>query len=134
VSALGQEREIAPTWASPELTARQRSFRDAMLSVVDWSLDDLQAAVDALPAHVRARLSQGPVARRWSCGICDAFSPTPDDMSDPIWKVYAYHEVPKLYMRHRDEQWYGLLADEVWERCRAVYKAAGWSETEPGDA
>lgn len=88
-------------------------------------------AVEALDPETREQLAKGPAGPRFSCAVCDAFRSCdlsrdlPSD--DPRWIVFNYHEVPKLRMQSANDQWYGPLAAEVYERCLAIYRAAGWS-------
>lgn len=123
-SALA-ERPIASSWREIR-TPRQRQFYALLLEVRDWTEDDLCAALDTVPPAVVERLARGPVGRRWDCGVCDAFGRMPDHIDGPMWKVYAYHEVPKLYMERREQLHYGPLANEIYERTMATYRAAGW--------
>jgi hypothetical protein len=94
--------------------------------------EELQRAALLLPFGVRDRLAAGPLPRRWSCGVCDAFgadwyrNATPN-LADPMWIVWCYHEAPKSRMTHRDQLHYGLLANETYERTLATYRAAGWN-------
>lgn len=124
------QREISPRWRTIT-SPRQQSFFDVMVKVSDWTEDDLQAAVAALPPTIRDRLAKGPVPRRYDCAACEAFKPFPDDFSGPTWEVFAYHEVPKLYLRRQDDLHYGPLANESYERTLAMYRAAGWSGEAP---
>jgi hypothetical protein len=94
--------------------------------------EDLAEAVAALPAEIRERLAGGPVKYRWGCGVCEAFgrdwyiSVVPDE-TDPMWRAWAYHEVPKLDMKVRRDLHYGEHANAIYCRCIETYRAAGWT-------
>lgn len=95
-----------------------------------FTKQDVVTAMIEVPPHIVERLAQGPLPRRWSCGVCEAFGePFYDgepDVNDPQWIVWAFHEVPKLKMHLADDQWYGELANETYRRCITTYQAAGW--------
>lgn len=105
---------------------RRRELEEA----VKVSEGSLLAAVAELPSDIRKRLAIGPAASRYACSVCDAFrccdlaEGLPYD--DPRWVVFNFHEVPKLRMRTANDQWFGPLAIEVYDRCRMIYRAAGW--------
>ena len=98
--------------------------------------DDLRAACEQLPGDVRDRLSRGPLRRRWACGVCEAFGrykqhlrdtlDQPRDPDDPMWRAFSYHDVPKIGMKRGDQEHYGPLANDIYLRCLATYRAAGW--------
>lgn len=111
---------------------KYQAYRDALLAADDLTEDDLLAAVAELPNEIREKLAAGPVARRWSCGVCEAFGKafyaTGDvDLTDPRWRVWIYHETPKARMKRVDQQHYGPLANESYGRTIATYRAAGWT-------
>lgn len=92
----------------------------------------LEGAIADLPADVRDRLARGPHPWRWTCGVCEAFGAAwylhaPSDVTDPMYVVFAYHELPKIGMRHRSDEHYGELANDVYRRCIDIYRAAGWT-------
>lgn len=120
---------------SATLTPRQRAYKVVLEEARAITEDDMRAAVERLPAHIRSRLAEGPRQRRWSCGVCDAFgadwyTTTTFDLADPTSIAYLYHEVPKADMKHRDQLHYGDFANEIYTRAIATYRAAGWT----GDA
>lgn len=93
---------------------------------------DVVAALALCPEHIRAGLALGPRGTRYSCGICHTFgkawySAGGFTMRDPMWIVWGYHEVPKLHMTEEGQQFNGPLADDVYARCLATYRAAGWT-------
>lgn len=111
-------------------------FKEFLETLAPMTPDDLQAAVDELPLVIRERLARGPLERRWSCGVCEAFGGAAFykgilDADDPVWRAWGYHEVPKAQMRHRDQLHHGPLANEIYERCIATYRAAGWTGDAP---
>lgn len=115
------------------------TLQEMRQSHVAMTVEDLQAAVDQLPDDIRARLAKGPIPRRWDCGVCVAFGRPfwvgEPDPTDPRWIAWDYHEVPKLEMKRANQQWYGELANDTYERCIATYRAAGWTgEAEPANA
>lgn len=66
-----------------------------------------------------------------ACGVCEAFGPRlyknmKADLNDPLWVVFAWHEVPKIDMKIAEHQWSGPAAQEVYERTLQTYRAAGW--------
>jgi hypothetical protein len=115
-------------------TPKQREFVRFLQSIEHMTLDDLRAAIAACPRDVRDRLEAGPLFRRFSCGVCEAFGrgfyAGIPDADDPRWRAWGYHEVPKLQMRRSDDRHYGELANETYRRSIATYRAAGWE----GDA
>jgi hypothetical protein len=114
------------------MAAAELTFRDKLRPLASMSEAELEAAVRMLPPAIRERLAQGPLPRRFACGVCEAFGAAwyldaEPDSSDPLWLVFGYHEVPKIDMQHRDDQFYGELANDVYRRCLVVYRAAGWT-------
>lgn len=95
----------------------------------DMTEADVCEAVAELPDELREALACGPHPRRFTCGVCNALGvgDDDDDPKDAVVRVRAYHEVPKLDMRTANDQWYGELANEVYRRCLAIYRAAGWA-------
>lgn len=112
-------------------TPRQREFVAFLQAISDMTEDDLAAALALCPPVVMDLLTRGPLAYRYACGVCEAFGGrafhghTPD-VSDPLWRAWGYHEVPKLHMRRADDRHYGRHANDTYERCIATYRAAGW--------
>lgn len=124
-------------WDSPKLTPRQVAFREALRRVSTATERMLREKVAELPPHLQERLAQGPKIYRYGCGVCDAFGRDfiqgDVDLRDPRWWVWAYHEVPKLDAKRHDDQHYGPIANRIYERCIATYRAAGW-QGEPSEA
>lgn len=117
----------------------KRDWREDYRALADMTENDLREAVAQLPDEIRDKLAKGPLSYRYACGVCKAFGSaylaelkrnieTPPDATDPKWRAFAYHEVPKKDMRVAEQQWSGPLAQEVYERTLATYRAAGWSE------
>lgn len=117
-------------WESPELTPKQVELREALRRMRSATEAMLREKIAQLPSHIRERLAQGPKPYRYDCGICDAFGRDfvqgTVDISDPRWWVWAYHEVPKLDAKRHDDVHYGPLANRIYERTIATYRAAGW--------
>lgn len=110
--------------------------------IAELTLEDLERAVAELPEGLRQALSCGPTRERYSCAVCrtfegyierwEHFDPEPDG---PCWIVWNWHEVPKMHMTRAEDQWYGPLANAVYERCIQTYRAAGWTGVpEPANA
>ncbi len=107
------------------------TWKDLYTPVRHMTEATLIAAMAQIPETIRLKLAEGPHPRRWTCAICLAFGkdwyltavPAPDD---PMWLVFAYHEIPKIHMKRDDDQWYGTLANRTYERGIATYRAAGW--------
>jgi hypothetical protein len=125
------DRELAPAWGRLT-TDQQRMFKHLLVEMRDVTVPEFVVMVEALPAPIRARLAEGPHPRRWTCGVCNAFgrerwpngaAPLEDE---PQWRVWAWHEVPKLFMLNPDSQFYGRYANENYRRCVVTYQAAGW--------
>lgn len=117
------------------LTPRHREFKAALEDLRDVDEAELADAMARIDPAIRARLAEGPHPRRWTCGVCEAvgagwYRDRKPDRSDPLWIVWAYHEVPKADMNHSDQLHYGELANQTYRRCIATYRAAGWT----GDA
>lgn len=107
-------------------------FRDDLRPMLAVTEEELASAVASLPAEIRERLAHGPIPRRYTCGVCVAFGASvykslEPDLDDPMWVAFSYHEVPKIDMKVADDQWYGGAANEVYRRCIATYRAAGWT-------
>jgi hypothetical protein len=120
----------APLWLP-----KYYDYRDALLAADSLTEDDLLEAVVELPNEIRDRLAEGPLPYRYDCGVCEAFGKAfykegAVDLADPMWRVWIYHETPKARMKRVDQQHYGPLANECYERTLATYRAAGW----PGEA
>lgn len=92
--------------------------------------DDLADALAQCPEMVRAKLAEGPVRGRWDCGVCDAFGKSfymgQPDVDSPLWRAWAYHEIPKLDMQSSRDMHFGPLANQCYERALMTYRAAGW--------
>lgn len=126
-------------WDSPDLTPKQVEFREALRRLRPATELMLRDQVARLPAGIATRLERGPLPSRYACGVCDAFGRDfiqgTVDLSDPRWWVWAYHEVPKLDARFNDDQHYGPIANRIYERTIATYRAAGWTgEATPANA
>lgn len=111
---------------------KYQAYKDALLEADTLTEDDLREALVELPDEIREKLAAGPIARRWSCGVCEAFgkafySVGDVDLTDPMWRVWIYHETPKARMKRADQQHYGPLANESYERTITTYRAAGWT-------
>lgn len=117
----------------------KRDWREDYRILASMTEEDLKEAVDQLPQEIRDKLAEGPNPNRYSCGVCKAFGQdyineltrtleTPPDPNDPKWRAFGYHEVPKKDMTTAQQQWSGSLAQQVYERTIATYKAAGWEE------
>lgn len=85
-------------------------------------------------------LEQGPNQYRYSCGVCIAFAglsfgindkwyhdTASWDLESPLYRVFCYHEVPRIWCRFKDEEHRGPRANEIYERCIETYRAAGWT-------
>lgn len=103
--------------------------------------DDLKVAVAALPDDIREALARGPLPYRYDCGVCAAFGGEmfygreDHDPTDTLFRAWGYHEVPKLWMKRRDQQHAGPFSNETYERTIATYRAAGWDgEAAPPNA
>lgn len=128
------------------MTTARHDWRTDYQALEAMTEDDLVEAVSQLPVVIRERLAQGPDPYRWTCGVCKAFGKPylaelrrqlahPMDAADLMWRAFAYHEIPKAQMKRADQQHYGLLANEIYERCIATYRAAGWNgEAEEANA
>lgn len=115
------------------LLDRHRLYKEALEAVAASTTEaDLAALMAELPAAVRDKLARGPLPYRYDCGVCDAFGrafwsePKNHRPDDPAFRVWAYHEIAKLQMRRRDDEWYGPAAEDHYLRTIATYKAAGW--------
>ncbi len=117
-------------------TPRQAAFKAGLEEMGDVGVEALEGALEQLPSSLVERLAEGPRPSRWVCGVCEAFgrdwySTVEPDLDDPKWVVWAFHEVPKADMNHRDQLHYGELANEIYRRCLATYRAAGWDGEAP---
>lgn len=116
---------------SAERAARHAAYKDALERLRPMTAGEVRGAVQNLPVEIREKLAKGPHPRRWTCAVCQAFdvpaTVVEADQSDARWLVFGYHEMPKCDMRHRDDQHYGDLANEVYRRCIEIYRAAGWT-------
>jgi hypothetical protein len=101
------------------------------------TLELLTEAMTKIPQRVREELAQGPLPHRYDCRICKAVLAHAShmerdanfgtiDLDDPLAIVWLYHEVPKLDVKERDEQWWGPPADAQHQRCVETYRLAGW--------
>lgn len=117
--------------ATETLTPAQIAFTAALNEARNITHAEMCEAVALLPDDIRARLAIGPHRHRWTCSVCDAFGASfyrgTIDLTDARWIVWIYHEVPKSDMRHRDQLHYGERANEIYRRCIATYRAAGWA-------
>jgi len=108
-------------------------YRETLLKAADISLEDVVEAMSKISDEVRVKLASGPLPYRYDCGVCQAFGAPAnstvhfEDFDEPSMTVWIYHEVPKGKFRHRDENYYGPGANEIYERCLATYRAAGWT-------
>jgi hypothetical protein len=96
----------------------------------------LAETIALIPTETAALLARGPKPARYDCAVCDAFGyewikSTPCDPEDPRWLIWAYHETPKLDACHNDDQFYGAIANRIYERTIATYRAAGWQGEAP---
>lgn len=105
--------------------------------------DGLPPLVAALPEPIRALLALGPLPDRWECRVCSAvggarfygYAHLHAEPSDPRWAVWMFHETPKLHAVETNELYYGPLADQIYQRCIMIYRAAGWEGVaEPANA
>lgn len=127
--------------SSPLWTSEFTSYRDALDRLAAMTEEDLREAVERLPAARRERLAAGPLPYRWDCGVCKAYADFISELDrgrkpivnvdDPEWRVFLYHEEPKSRMKRRDQLHYGPLANELYERGLATYRAAGWDGDAP---
>lgn len=112
------------------LTPAQIAFKAALNEARDITHAAMCEAVTLLPETIRSRLATGPHRHRWTCRVCDVFGASfyqgTIDLTDPRWIVWIYHEVPKADIRHRNQLHHGQLANEIYQRCIATYRAAGW--------
>lgn len=113
------------------ISAPRRAELEAAAEITEAQLVE---AIEALPDEIREQLGKGPIRySRYACRICDAFrscrlaKDLPHD--DPRWIVFNYHEVPKLKMLSAEDQWRGPQAQQVYNRCMTIYRAAGWEAT-----
>jgi hypothetical protein len=124
----------------PGILSEWPRFR-AFLEAVRERVPDERALgqfIPLLPPAVLAGLAAGPMPYRYDCRVCSAsggepFWGTDDnlDPSDALCLVWGFHEVPKLDMARRNDQYYGALANETYRRCLATYRAAGWVGSAP---
>lgn len=106
-------------------------YRAVLAAASGMTEADMRAAVAACPERVRETLARGPLRRRWSCRVCAAFEELgwrsgEVDITDPRWLVFVYHELPKVEMDDEQDCFKGEHANEVYRRCLAIYRAAGW--------
>lgn len=125
------ERLRGTIWDRLDLTERAIEFRDSLLVVEQATEEMLREQIALLPAGIATHLERGPTPRRYECAVCNAFGrdwvkEVPCDPADPLWRVWAFHETPKLDARHKDDQHYGAIANRIYERTLATYRAAGW--------
>lgn len=114
-------------------------FAAFLAAIKGMTEDDLRDAIAACSIGVRASLADGPLRRRWSCGVCEAFGfdfyKGLPNAGSPIWRAWGYHEVPKLHAQRVGDSHYGPLANEIYHRTIATYRAAGWvGEVEAANA
>lgn len=111
---------------------RFQAYQTALESVTDVTEEDLPLLIAELPAEIRDKLAAGPLPYRYDCGVCAAFGKAfysdaeNHRPEDPAFRAWAYHEVAKLRMRFKDQEHYGPVANEHYERTIATYRAAGW--------
>jgi hypothetical protein len=145
--------ETATARALPILTepvidwSDNASFGAALMAIQEMTVNDLIGDMGKIDRTHRDALCAGPMPRRYDCSICECIGKLPDwenrpapfwmrdDPDDPLWRVWAYHEVPKLHCRRNDDLHYGWQADVIYERCIETYRAAGWTgEADPANA
>lgn len=113
-------------------TPRQRAFVKFLRAIETMLEDELDEAIAEVPAEIRERLSEGPKRARYACAVCDAFGGedfyggTPD-ATDPMWRAWGYHEIPKLRMRTSGDLHHGEHANDNYRRALRTYRAAGWT-------
>lgn len=115
------------SWWRPQ----HEPFKQALEAARAIDAEALAAAIEQLPQPLQFALCKGPMPYRYDCRVCTTLrellgDAEPARLDDPIWVVWAYHEVPKALIEHRDEQWVGEHANAIYERCLATYRAAGW--------
>lgn len=94
--------------------------------------DLLRKAMEDVPLSIKDKLKEGPLPRRYDCGICVAFNGEFEgygitiDTDDPLYRVWVYHEIPKKDFVHVDQNYDGKGANEIYSRCIATYRIAGW--------
>lgn len=118
-------------WQANAREPRAVAFREGLERIEKATEQMLCEQILLLPPAIQTRLAKGPSRRRYDCGVCEAFGhdwvkEAPCDPEDPCWWVWAYHEVPKLDARRSDDQWDGPIANRIYERTIATYRAAGW--------
>lgn len=136
---LFEGRPVSNYWDElpDEKAMSAMGFRRLLEAVRDMTYEDLVAEVAKLPDDIRARLAEGPRQNQYSCAVCDAvggpsfYRSGKDDPTDVVWRVYAWHEVPKLFMTNNRQLHWGELSDETYKRCVATYRAAGWTGEAP---
>jgi hypothetical protein len=117
--------------------APESAFEAFLRSIEDMTYDDLVADVAQLPVEIRERLADGPMQYRYDCGVCVAFGGRSfygkgiGSADDVRWRVFGYHEVPKLGMKFQRELHNGPHANAMYERCLDTYRAAGWTGEAP---
>lgn len=93
-----------------------------------------------VPKQIVVDLAKGPSRfGRFACGVCEAFGKpwyrdkASWDLKSPLYRVFCYHEVPRIYCRFKDMEHFGKHANTIYERTIATYRAAGWTgeATEP---
>lgn len=148
---VAEPEQECPGWFAPpqcgkawhgygDLTKRQHAHAHVLIALREMTEEELREAVAQLPQETRDRLAQGPHPVRRACGVCNVLNkgdyriawPNADD---PAYRAFAYHEVPKSYADHDGDQYHGALANDIYERCIATYRAAGWKGVAaPADA
>ncbi len=107
-------------------------YKELLDTAEQLTVEDLGRLIAEVKPEVRAKLAEGPLPYRYDCGVCAAFGRSwyrdkkNFDPASADALVFAYHEVPKLHMRFADQEHQGPLADDIYQRCLATYRAAGW--------
>lgn len=90
-----------------------------------------------VPKRIVEDLARGPNGHRWKCGVCLAFGEDwykqeeVWDLDSPLYRVFCYHEVPRIHCRFKDQEYFGPRANEIYERCIETYRTAGWTGEAP---
>lgn len=106
-------------------------FKQHLLAAQDMTYDDLLEAMYQIPSSIKEKLAEGPKSYRYACGVCIAFGREfyenmDHTLDNPMFKVWIYHEIPKVHMRFRDQLHSGQFSNQTYIRCLETYRAAGW--------
>lgn len=109
------------------------TYKDELEAQRNLTIEQVQEAMLYLPNDIKTKLAEGPLFRRYDCGVCQAFGTRPntpvlyEGFDQYMFIVWIYHEVPKVDFRFADQNHYGKGADDIYKRCIETYRAAGWT-------